>query len=329
MAEQKSRILYIKKYLESQTDENHPATMTDILAYLEKEGIPASRKTVKQDIDLLIESGVDVVCNGGHRYEYFIGERHLEFPELKLLVDAAQAFKFVSKRKTAVLIDKLSAFVSVHQAGELNRQLYGDKQIKTENERVYITVDLLHTAIHAGKQVSFRYYEYDHNKKKTYKHGGYTYAFSPYALLWNSEKYYAVGFSTKHGKVIAFRVDRLANPKLLDAPAVPKPEDFDISPYRNSIFQMYGGVASQKVTLRCENALMKSIIDSFGESVETAVLDDGHFTVVVDVSLSPTFYGWVFSFTGRIRIISPQNAVAEYLTLARNIASEISDTHME
>jgi predicted DNA-binding transcriptional regulator YafY len=329
MAESKSRILYIKKYLESQTDENHPAAMTDILAYLEKEGIPASRKTVKQDIALPLESGVDVVCNDGHHYEYFIGERHFEFPELKLLVDAAQAFKFLSEAKTAVLIDKLSAFGSVHQAGELNRQLYGDKQVKTENERVYITVDLLHTAIHAGKQVSFRYFEYDRDKKKTYKHGGYIYAFSPYALLWNSEKYYAVGFSTKHGKVIAFRVDRMAKPKLLDTPAVPKPEDCDVSLYRKSIFQMYGGVNPQKVTLRCENTMMKSIIDSFGESVETAVLDDGHFTVVVDVSLSPTFYGWVFSFTGSIRIISPQNAVAEYLTLARNIASELPDAQME
>jgi hypothetical protein len=124
MAELKRRILYLKKYLESQTDENHPAAMTDILAYLEKEGIPASRKTVKQDIALLVEAGVDVVCNDGHHYEYFVGERHFEFPELKLLVDAVQAFKFVSKRKTTVLIDKLSAFVSVHQAGELNRQLY-------------------------------------------------------------------------------------------------------------------------------------------------------------------------------------------------------------
>jgi predicted DNA-binding transcriptional regulator YafY len=329
MAEQKSRILYLKKYLKAQTDEHHPAAMSDILAYLEKEGIPASRKTVKQDIALLLESGVDVVCNGGHRYEYFIGERLFEFPELKLLVDAAQAFKFVSEAKTAVLINKLSAFGSVHQAGELNRQLYGDKQVKTENERVYITVDLLHTAINTGRQVSFRYYEYDGHKKKTYKHGGYTYSFSPYALLWNSEKYYAVGFSTKHGKVIAFRVDRMAKPKLLDTPAVPKPEDFDVSLYRKSIFQMYGGADPQKVKLKCENALMKSIIDSFGESVETAVLDDGHFVAEVDVSLSPTFYGWVFSFGGRMRINSPAYAVAEYLTLARNIANQTPSAQLE
>jgi len=41
------------------------------------------------DIDVLIETGVDVVCNKGRANQYFIGERHFETPELKLLIDAA------------------------------------------------------------------------------------------------------------------------------------------------------------------------------------------------------------------------------------------------
>jgi len=322
MTEKKSRILYIKHFLETRTDENNPATMPDILAYLEKDGIAASRKTVIQDIEQLIESGIDVICNAGHRHEYFIGDRHFELPELKLLVDAVQASKFITAKKSAALIKKLTAFASTQQAGELNRQLYVEKHVKTENERTYFTVDLLHAAINAGKQVVFKYYDYDRNKKKEYKHNRHTYTFSPYALLWNSDRYYAVGYSDKHGKVITFRVDRIATPKLSDAPAIPMPEGFDIKLYTKSVFQMYDGSALQRVTLKCENDLMKSIIDRFGEDVETEILDKGHFTATVDISVSQTFFGWVFSFGGRIEIFSPDSAASEYLSLARRIAGK-------
>ena len=322
MADKKSRILYIKRFLETQTDENHPATMPDILSYLESESIPASRKTVAEDIRQLIDAGTDVICNTGHHYEYFIGDRHFELPELKLLVDAVQASNFISPKKSAALTEKLTGFVSSYQAGELKRQLYVGKHVKTVNERTYLTVDLLHNAINAGKQVTFKYYEYDRNKKKVFKHNRHTYTFSPYALLWNSDNYYALGYSDKHGKVITFRVDRIAKPEMSDAPAVPKPEGFDITLYTKSVFQMYDGSALQKVTLRCENDLMKSVIDHFGEDVETKILDDKHFAAVADVSVSPTFFGWVFSFAGRIAITAPESAVSEYLALARRVTGQ-------
>ena len=87
---QKSRIFTLLHYLEKQTDEQHPVTVSDMLAYLESLGIPSSRRTVLSDIEQLSDAGFDVVCNTGKQYEYFIGERHFELPELKMLVDAVQ-----------------------------------------------------------------------------------------------------------------------------------------------------------------------------------------------------------------------------------------------
>lgn len=66
------------------------------------------------------------------------------------------------------------------------------------------------------------------------------------------------------------------------------------------------------VTLKCANHLMRVIVDRFGEDVHTEVSDEAHFLTSVDVSVSPTFYGWVFQFGGKIRIVSPPNAVLEY-----------------
>ena len=315
--EKKSRILALKSYLEEYADELNPVTMHKIINHLNNQGISAGRKTVTADIEQLIDAGVDVVCNTGHKHEYFIGERHFELPELKLLIDAVSASGFISSLKSAALIKKLTAFASEHQTAELNRHLYVDKHVKAENKHIYRTVDLLHRAINEGKQVTFKYYEYDQNKKKIYKHNRQTYMFSPYALLWNHDRYYVVGYSEKHSKVISFRVDRIATPQLMDSPAVPHPADFDIKLYTKSIFQMFEGAKLKQVILKCQNELMKSVIDRFGLNFETEIIDDNHFSAVVEVSASPTFYGWVFSFGGRMKIVAPDSALDEYRELAK------------
>jgi len=264
---------------------------------------------------------VDVVCNSGKRHEYFVGERLFELPELKLLIDAVQASRFISAKKSKALIDKLIALASVHQAAELNRRLYMDKQPKPDNENVYVTMDLLYTAVNAGKQITFKYYEYDRHKQKVFKHNRMTYVFSPYGLIWSNDFYYAVGYSESHQKVVCFRVDRIAMPELTNRPAVSEPEGFDIANYAQSVFQMYDGPV-QDVTLKCENSLMKSVIDRFGEDVDTEILDDEHFLATAPVSASPTFFGWVFSFGGRMEILEPDNVVADYLAQACRVASK-------
>lgn len=63
------------------------------------------------------------------------------------------------------------------------------------------------------------------------------------------------------------------------------------------------------VTLLCENALMNSIIDRFGEDAPTQIVDKNHFTVEATVDLSSNFYGWVFASGGKMKITAPQEAV--------------------
>ena len=44
---------------------------------------------------------------------------------------------------------------------------------------------------------------------------------------------------------------------------------------------------------------------------ETEIADEEHVLVKTTASLSPTFYGWIFEFAGRIRIVSPEHAKNE------------------
>ncbi len=100
----KNRALYIFKYLWDNTDEEHPATTADILAYLQTLGVATARKTVAADVEELQQSGFDIVRNRSRQNEFFIGSRYLEVHELKMLIDAVQAAKFISIQKTMELI---------------------------------------------------------------------------------------------------------------------------------------------------------------------------------------------------------------------------------
>ena len=156
----KDRTLYVLKYLWENTDEEHPATTNEIIEHLSVLGIDTTRKTVTEDIVGLQECGVDIVCNRSRQNEYFIGARHLELAELKLLVDAVQAARFISGKKSRELIEKLSALAGPHQSEELRRKLFVDGKIKTDNEKVFYAVDTLYAAIREQRTVCFKYIEY-------------------------------------------------------------------------------------------------------------------------------------------------------------------------
>ena len=312
--ETQKRILTLLDYLYHQTDDSHSVSVSDILQYWQMHGIQAGRKSVYSDIDLLTNFGVDIIRQKSTQNRYFVGSRLFELPELKLLVDAVESSRFITPKKSKDLIDKLGQLTSNGQAAQLNRHIYMDGTAKPENEAIYYIVDTLQSAIQAKKQVSFQYYEYLPTKEKVLKHGGYRYRFSPYALIWSRDYYYAVGWSEKHGKLGQFRVDRMVSVLQTDEPAVPQ-GGFDPAAYVQKVFGMYPDDL-QVVEPLCENSMMRSVVDRFGEAVHTETADGGHFRAVVEVAPSPPFFAWVFTFGGRIQITGPDNVLQEMREMA-------------
>ena len=138
-----------------------------------------------------------------------------------------------------------------------------------------------------------------------------------YALEWKNDHYYLIGFSHKHQRMAHFRVDRLSGIKILPSGFTPD-EDFDVAGYTNKIVDMFAADRTVSVELLCENKLMKTIIDHYGEAVPTRTYDEEHFTANIEVDPSGTFYGWVFKFMGGIQIIAPQECVEEMKRIARS-----------
>ena len=158
-------------------------------------------------------------------------------------------------------------------------------------------------------------------KKKVLKHDSYRYIVDPYALEWKNDHYYLIGFSHKHQSIAHFRVDRLAGAEILNA-GFSAPEDFDIAAYTNKMVDMFAGEQPMRVELLCENDMMRVIIDDYGESVPVRKVDGSHFVVTIEVNPSGTFYGWVFQFMGKIRILAPENCAEEMNRIARIFAED-------
>ena len=173
---------------------------------------------------------MDIVCVKSTQNRYFVGERLFELPELKLLVDAVESSGFITEKKSTALIKKLGHLTSTAQAEQLNRRIYMGGTPKPENESIYYNVDTIHNAVQKKQQITFQYFEYSPKKEKILKHDGYKYRFSPYAMIWNRDCYYAVGWSEKHGKIAQFRVDRMTAVQTLD---------FDPAEYVRKVFGMY------------------------------------------------------------------------------------------
>ena len=315
----KARLVILLKMFYEMTDEEHPMTGIEILDYLREHDAPANEKTLRGDIQLLQDLGLDIVKVVSRPNYYFWGDRQFEMPELKLLIDAVASSRFITEKKSKELAKKLAGLASENQRRELRRHEYATNRVKSQNEKIYYTVNTINEAISKRRKISFQYTEYSAELQEVYRHDGELYYLSPYALLWNEDFYYVVGWSDKREKVSVFRVDRIDHPEMLEEKAVKRPDGFKLEDYSKPIFDMFEGKERVEVKLEVRNDLAKYIVDRFGTKLKTEKINDERFAVTVEVSLSPTFYAWVFQFGGGMRILAPEKAVDDILEMANTL----------
>ena len=317
----KSRLLFLQNYLFENTDDNHSISTNDLIAVLEANGFKANRKTVKDDVEMLIDADYDILIDkDGKSNSYHYGSRTFQLPELKMLVDAVSSSRFISAEKSDVLIQKLTSLASKYEAQELTAKVFTADRIKADNGKIFLITDIVSRAIEQSRKISFQYYDYLPTKEKVLRNDGEVYIISPYALIWSEDRYYLVGYSDKRETLTPFRVDRMTVPEILEEDAVEN-TSFNPADFTNKVIQMYSGT-EQTVTLRCENDTMRSVIDKFGDNIRVNIVDDQHFTAQVQVQTSQTFYAWVFTFAGEIEITEPESVRSEYLAMARKVIGQ-------
>lgn len=316
---QKAKLLLILDYLRAESDEDHPVTTGALVDYLAANGVRAERKSVYADLTVLSGHGYDIQRIPGRSGGVYLGSRDFELPELKLLVDAVQASRFITKKKSDALISKLEGLTSRHQATQLQRQVFVGGRVKSMNESAYYSVDAIHTAITRHRAVAFRYFDLDRSKEKVYRRGGAEYQVEPYCLVWDNAQYYLVGCAVGEEETRHYRVDKMDGVRVTEQPAQ-IPKNFDPGAYVGRYFSMFSGRAA-RVRLGCQEGAAGVILDRFGRDVMLAPREGG-FTVTLDVVVSPQFWGWLAALNGLAKPEAPDWVVEEYRAYLRGLLEE-------
>ena len=320
---QKLRVLYILDYLRLESDEEHPVSTQKLIDMLYAKGIHAERKTIYDDISRLNEYGYEIlqVQNrlGG---AYYLGTRKFELAELKLLVDAVQSSRFITRKKSKELIKKLEDEVSRYDCSKLKRQVYVAERVKTDNERIYYNIDGIHQGIQTNHKISFIYMDWN-AKKQLVPRGNDAKVVSPWALIWRDDNYYLAAFDGTDGIMKHYRVDKMKDVTVLEGrrEGLEQFEQVDLAQYSNKTFGMFGG-REEIVTLEFPERLIGLLIDRFGKEISIRKGENDCFLGRVRLKVSSQFFGWLTGIGKEIRIASPESVREEYKTWLEEILTK-------
>jgi predicted DNA-binding transcriptional regulator YafY len=307
----KQKLIRLIEILIKYTDDEHGLTISEIIDKLSEYGIKAERKSIYDDFFVLEEMGIPVLKNKAKQTRYSIDFAIFELAELKMLVDAVQSSKFITAKKSRELISRLERFTSIYKSKELSRQVYVEDRIKTVNPASIYTVDSVHNAINSDKELNFRYFEYNSDKTKHFRHDGKIYSVTPISLVWSEENYYLVAYEQATDNIKHFRIDKMADVSIFEKKRAHSHliDKFNPSDYSRKVFGMYGG-REELVVFECRDSLAGVMIDRFGFDPVFHKTDFG-FKFSLRVMVSPTFFAWALGFGDQIKILGPSSVVDE------------------
>ena len=313
----KERILFLRAYMEEHTDDDNFITTEELINLYKENGYKAQRQTVADDVAVLVSSGFEVIVNQIARNKsktniYHIGARLFELPEIRLLVDAVSSSRFITAEKSELIINKLLQLTNAENRNGMSARLFITDRLKTTNHNILVSIDTVYKAICNRKKITFHYWDFSPSKDKVLKLNNEDYFVSPYALIWNDDRYYMPAYSEKYKGMVKYRVDRMCDVQILEEEAYIV-LDFNVAEYSKKAIKMFDDNLSEKnVTLRCVNELMKNVLDRFGEKIKTTTAEKETFRAQVSVVPSSTFFGWVMQYKGGILIERPVAVKRDY-----------------
>lgn len=320
----KMKLLYIYDMLQKYSDEQHPISRQEIEERLSNLGISCERKSIYRDIAILQDFGVDILQAPDHK-GYYIGGREFELPELKLLVDAVLASKFITEKKSKELVEKIETLGSVHQGKHLHRQVVVSDRVKAENEGIYYTIDEIYNCIDNNHRLNFKYVNWNAKKELEYQHQGQIYDVSPDFLLWDNEYYYLVAYDHKSKSIRHYRVDKIrdARESNENRGGIEARNRINKADFAKKHFGMFSG-ATRTVRIEAPKYMVGVMIDRFG--TEISIREAGDMVIVrTEVEVSSQFYGWLVGLGDAVRLIGPDEVVLEYKKYLENIISKIDE----
>ncbi|MBR3678942.1 MAG: WYL domain-containing protein [Oscillospiraceae bacterium] len=305
---QKIKLLRIMEFLRAESTEGKPVSTSQIISYLNSIHISCERRTLYKDMDMLIESGANIVKTElGRENAYYMNEVSFSLAEVKTLIDAVQAANFIPADKTADLVEKLLSYAGVRRSEIVRDNIIFFNNHKHSNQDIYENIEQIELAIRKKKQVSFYYFDLDEKRNRVYRKEKKRYITDPVALVFSEDNYYLVAYSQKYQNAVNYRVDRMDTVEVEEEPICEEAliKKRKTETYTEQVFKMYNGEAGL-VTMEFAPDKLGVIYDKFGENIEVRHADKGWLKIKVTVQISPTFWGWIYQLGDQIKIVSPK-----------------------
>ena len=314
-----SRLLLILRYLMQETDAEHDVSAADIRAMLAGRGGKApDRRTIDADIAQIEAAGfaVETVRRQGAPARYRIAERAFDTVELRILIDAVVASRFIRTDRSRTMIRHLAELAPARDRDGLLEALRVLPSVKRAASGTMASADALSRAIVRKRRVRFQMTELrPSDRKPVPRRDGHVYLVSPYAMIWKSDQYYLVAYEEERGIVITPRVDHIRGVEILDMPCLPPPRGFDLGSFYDRSRMFTGEHTS--VTLRCANRLVGQMVDRFGPDFTCVPQGADDFCATVRTVVEPTFYGWLLQYGGGITVVGPAAVRERYIDYCR------------
>lgn len=290
---------------------------------------------VEEAREMVADGQKTIVYDTVHK-GYYYDNLFCDFEDIRLVAECIYAAKFIDEKRAEKMIEEIVCQnISEHQKEEIMRDIFVTDRVRTSNTKLYRIIETITEAMrhrleddvddtktkykHRPEQISFQYMTYtleDLSKQVERGHGA-EYVVSPYRLMVCDGNYYLLAYNAnaKREKVLMYRVDRMKDVKRIrgsEREGYQEISKIDLETYTKTHFGMFEGEC-ENVTMRFTNNLLDAVVDRFGtKGVIYRTCDKNHFTVTTKIHLSRQFYGWVFGFGNRAKIMSPPKVKQEF-----------------
>lgn len=315
---QEMKFLYLAQMLRRKTDEEHPAGLGSIAAYLKELGITEDEANLKKDLEILREYGLDITVSEEEEPLYCLRNREFYPEEIRVLMDMVQSSGIITKRRREALIEKIGKLTSAYKEEEIKRQVMASDA--RGRDSLYQSMNTVYRAMDEDYEISFLYYEWILTEDRKLKRKGERLTLSPWGILHRDKYYYLIAIDGKSGVVKNYRLDRMRD--VMTEPEKKRAgHDFfsevDVADFAAAAF---GGVfcgKEEEVSLEFENRLLGKAVDTFGEELVVTEKGEKSFTVCVKVPAEREFFGWLAGAGTGVKIVGPENVLTEYKKFLR------------
>ena len=310
MANEPKKMALIRTWdiLKTHSDYEHPLTQAEIKSHLKKDyGISIERKAVSRNLSLLKEMGVEIESN---RKGSYIDVRDFEDSELHMLIDGVLSSKHISTTHSKNLISKLCGLSNKYFKSCVKNITSVDDWSKTDNQELFLNIELVDEAIANKRQVKFDYNKYDIDKKL---HKSSVQYVSPYQLILHNQRYYLMGYSEYWKNMVYLRMDHITNMEITEDKATPVrsvkgyENGIDFKLIATSMPYMYSD-DPVRVTFVASVEIIDQIVDWFGHETKISRVKDDESKVKVVIKASPlAMEHWVMQYANFVEVVSPKS----------------------